>query len=193
MKINNIIAILQTKGSNVQGLAKTLTVINPSEMDKIKNNYKGSNTISADTTSSSALESASSYLPITTSTTTTISDSCISKLKTPLQAVSYRGKKGKEGASETTNASTSNYLKELDVPKSKPFVPARVLMSHNGNHTSQTYLNLHEPIRKETKPVSTVQKLIQTHNQAVAAAAAPASPVTGYKQPLIINNQSSSK
>lgn len=68
----------------------------------------------------------------------------------------------------------------------KPFVPAKVLMSQAGSGSSG---------RKEggRASSSTVQKLIQTHNQAVAAVAGSgvAMPAAGFKQNVIIHNQSS--
>ena len=113
---------------------------------------------------------------------------------------------------ESTNKTSVRGVKELDIAKSKPFVPAKVLMSQS---TSSAIAINSSPGRKEggRHVSSTVQKLIQAHNQAVAAAAtsttsaitqattaaAAAAAVTGtlsstpeFKQNVIINNQPAS-
>ena len=111
-------------------------------------------------------------------------------------------------SSSSSRQTSSSLLKDLDVPKSKPFVPAKVLMSQNSgsNGTNGTNSNSTNAIsgRKPISGSSAVQKLIQTHNQAVAAAAAAASTVrpfspppssnsnAGLKQPITANNSQSS-
>lgn len=136
-----------------------------------------------------------------------------SKLKSTETAATKSSNIEKPKTSVTTAASSSrqassSLLKDLDVPKSKPFVPAKVLMSQNSgsNGTNGTNSNSTNAIsgRKPISGSSVVQKLIQTHNQAVAAAAAAASTArpfspppssnsnAGPKQPTAVNNSQSS-
>jgi hypothetical protein len=99
-------------------------------------------------------------------------------------------------ASSSRQASSS-LLKDLDVPKSKPFVPAKVLMSQNSgsNGTNGTNSNSTNAIsgRKPISGSSVVQKLIQTHNQAVAAAAAAASTTRPFSPPPSSNSNAGLK
>jgi len=110
-----------------------------------------------------------------------------SKLKSTETAATKSSNIEKPKTSVTATVSSSrqassSLLKDLDVPKSKPFVPAKVLMSQNSgsNGTNGTNSNSTNAIsgRKPISGSSVVQKLIQTHNQAVAAAAAAASTTT---------------
>lgn len=136
-----------------------------------------------------------------------------SKLKSTETAATKSSNIEKPKTSVTATVSSSrqassSLLKDLDVPKSKPFVPAKVLMSQNSgsNGTNGTNSNSTNAIsgRKPISGSSVVQKLIQTHNQAVAAAAAAASTTTrpfspppssnsnaGPKQPTAVNNSQS--
>lgn len=189
--------VFKGKGSNVQRLTKALSV-HSSTTDVPE---EGSSISSNNSNSSNENKYEEIVAPKAATSPTTVSSipTLINKPKSPTPSPNETTPTTKTTPTEKDkDKRASTPLKELEVAKSKPFVPAKVLMSQHGGANS----NGSTTSRKEGRPVSsTVQKLIQTHNQAVAAAAAAAAaaatitsastttPTPPFKQNLIINNQ----